>query len=235
MSLEKAILSWSGGKDSALAFYKVLQQKKYQLVSLVTNLNEVNQRVVMHGVSKELILCQLQQMDMQIEFLYFPESTNLSTYEKLVTENLLSWKEKGVQTVIFGDIFLADLKTYRENLCSKQGFKTFFPLWQIPSKTLITEFIEEGFKSVITCVNERYLDKSFVGRTIDKDFLLDLPKHVDPCGENGEYHSFVYDAPFFKNPIPIKLGEVVYKTYPLEQDSAETNLGFWFGDILLDS
>jgi uncharacterized protein (TIGR00290 family) len=165
-----------------------------------------------------------------------------------MTATLTDLKSKGAIASIFGDIFLEDLRTYRESKLSELNLNGIFPLWKAPTDKLIREFIELGFKTITTCVNEKYLDKSFVGRVIDENFLNDLPKNVDPCGENGEFHTFVFDGPIFKQPILFDKGEIVYRKYePTKRENNSTydcnneedkkenpfDSGFWYCDLLL--
>jgi uncharacterized protein (TIGR00290 family) len=159
-------------------------------------------------------------------------------------KELSDLKSKGATVSVFGDIFLEDLRQYREDKLSALNLKGVFPLWKIPTSQLIHDFIKAGFKAIITCVNEKYLDKSFSGRIIDEEFLNVLPSNVDPCGENGEFHTFVYDGPIFQKPIAFEKGEVVYKKY--EQAKQESNsdyrddkndnnpfdTGFWYCDLI---
>ena len=159
-----------------------------------------------------------------------PEFSEMDVYDRVLSENLTSFKKRNIETAVFGDIFLEDLRTYRENQLKPLGLKAHFPLWKEDTKSLINEFIDLGFKTIVTCVSENHLDKSFAGRIIDKDFVKDLPKGVDPCGENGEFHTFVYDGPIFRNPILFNIGELTYKSYKNENNPELTN-GFWFCDI----
>ena len=148
----------------------------------------------------------------------------------------MNWlKEQGIAHSIFGDIFLEDLKRYREEKLATTGVQCVFPIWKRDTKELINEFIDAGFKAIVVCINEKFLDKSFCGRVIDKNFIADLPSTVDVCGENGEFHSFVYDGPIFKFPVLFTKGEVVYKEYKapaIIDKEATTNYGFYFCDLL---
>ena len=243
---EKIIFNWSTGKDSALCLYKILQKNEYEVLCLLTSINEQYQRVSMHGVRVELLENQAKSIGLPLRKLLIPEMPSMETYEKAMNKMLLDLLKEGAQTSVFGDIFLEDLRKYREEKLAVLNLKGHFPLWKIPTKQLIEEFIELGFKAIITCVNEAHLDRSFVGRIIDRDFLNDLPKNVDPCGENGEYHSFVFDGPIFKFPIPFEKGEIVYHTYssPSTTESSNDvcnssqekndpfNTGFWYCDLV---
>lgn len=244
---EKLIFNWSGGKDSALALYKILQTKQYNIICLLTSISEQYQRISMHGVRVELLDMQAQSIGLPLQKIQIPEMPSMEIYEKLMTKLLTNLKAKGATACIYGDIFLEDLRIYRENKLAELNLKAVFPLWKIPTDTLIREFIDTGFKAITTCVNDKYLDKSFAGRIIDNDFLKDLPGNVDPCGENGEFHSFVFDGPIFKEPVPFEKGEIVYKKYtpPKQKDNFTDDAdssnkhntdspfdnGFWYCDL----
>ena len=240
---EKAVFNWSGGKDSAFALYKIIQQKEYDEITLLTSISEQYQRISMHGVRVDLLDRQAQSMALPLVKVEIPEMPSMEVYEKVMAKTLTDLKTKGVTTSIFGDIFLEDLRKYREDKLAGLNIKAVFPLWKIPTKNIIKEFIDLGFKTITTCVNEKYLDKSFAGRIMDADFLNDLPANVDPCGENGEFHTFVFEGPVFKNPINFKKGEVVYRKYsaPKENENSEYNCnsdapidyGFWYCDLVV--
>jgi uncharacterized protein (TIGR00290 family) len=165
----------------------------------------------------------------------------MEEYEKEMQTKVKEMAAEGIHETIFGDIFLEDLKIYREEKLRPMSIRANFPLWKISTTTLMNEFIDAGFKAIIVCINEKNLDKSFCGRLLDRDFVNDLPKDVDICGENGEYHSFVYDGPIFKNPIQFEKGEIVYRTYAQPKDlktdhykticAPEKNYGFYFCDL----
>ncbi len=233
----KAIFCWSGGKDSALALYKILQENKYEVVALLTTLNENFKRISMHGVREELLDKQAASIGLPLIKMYVSEGTN-SEYEKTMEDLLLQYKAKGVTIVIFGDIFLEDLRVYRENNLAKVGLKPAFPLWKTDTKELINEFLELGFKTVTCCVNDGYLGEDKVGVEITNEFIKNLPANVDPCGENGEFHTFCYEGPIFKKPIPFKVGEKIYR--PLEIRKSDDDVcssnsitrGFWFCELI---
>lgn len=228
----KAIMNWSGGKDSTLTLYKVLSEG-IELEGLFTTISHQLRRITMHGVREELLDAQAAALGIPLYKLELPASDTMDLYNQLMQEKMNAFKKAGVTHSIFGDIHLEDLKKYRESQLNKVGVKALFPLWKLPVKDVITEFIDQGFKAVVVCVNARYLDQSFVGRTLDADFIKDLPEEVDVCGENGEFHSFVYDGPIFKQPVPIKLGEVVYKDYSNGKENLDYDTGFYFQDLLL--
>lgn len=245
---EKVIFNWSGGKDSALCLYKILQTKQHDVMCLLTSINEQYQRISMHGVRVDLLDAQADSIGIPLIKMQLPEMPTMEIYEKIMTTTLRDLQTKGATASVFGDIFLEDLRKYRENKLSVLNLKGVFPLWKIPTDKLVREFIDLGFKTIITCVNEKYLDKSFAGRIIDYDFLNDLPNNVDPCGENGEFHSFVFDGPLFKKPIPFDKGEIVYRKYTTEKQKDNSTYdcntdkdnvdkpfdnGFWYCDLLL--
>ncbi|MCU0436419.1 MAG: diphthine--ammonia ligase [Raineya sp.] len=246
MMKPKAIFNWSGGKDSSLALFKLLQSQEYDILCLLTSVSEQYQRISMHGVRTELLELQAQSIGIPLQKLMIPEMPTMEVYEKQMIETLTILKNQGASVSVFGDIFLEDLRTYRENQLAKIHLKGIFPLWKQSTKELIREFLDLGFKTITTCVNEKYLDKSFVGRVIDEDFLKDLPSHVDPCGENGEFHTFVYDGPIFQQPIPFQIGEIVHRTYTptpknndgdyecgeKEESQKPFDTGFWYCDLL---
>ncbi len=245
MTKQQAIFNWSGGKDSALSLYKILHSEEYEIKCLLTSINEQFRRISMHGVREELLIQQAESIGIPLVKMYLPEMPSMDDYESVMKNTLLPLKNDGATNSIFGDIFLEDLRQYRENKLAELNLKGVFPLWKIPTKEIIHEFLDLGFKTITTCVNDKYLDKSFVGRIIDEDFLNDLPPNVDPCGENGEFHTFVYDGPIFKNPIPFKIGEIIYRKYtstaPKDDDDYHCNdsttdnpfdNGFWYCDLV---
>lgn len=231
----KAIFSWSGGKDSALALYKVLNDNKYEVIALLTTLNSEFNRVSMHGVREELLDQQATSIGLPLIKMFVNEGTN-TEYESTMSAILLQYKAVGVSTIILGDIFLEDLRTYRENNLSKLGLTADFPLWKRDTKELIEDFIKLGFRTITCCVNDAYLNESRVGVEITKEFIKTLSPNIDPCGENGEYHTFCFDGPIFKTPIKFSTGSKVYQ--PLEIKFSDSNQekpvtkGFWFCDLL---
>jgi uncharacterized protein (TIGR00290 family) len=241
--MKKSIFNWSGGKDSALGLYHCLKDKDIDIKYLLTSLSEEYKRISMHGVRKELLQLQAENIGIELKEIYLPESASLEIYDGIMKIAFEGLKDEGIEYSIFGDIFLEDLRKYREDKLAEVSMKGLFPLWQRPSREIIKEFIALGFQTVIVCVNEKYLDKSFAGRVIDKIFLNDLPENVDPCGENGEFHTFVFDGPIFKKKIDYELGEVIHREYKSESgnvndpdnDQEAHNNVFWYRDILIKS
>jgi uncharacterized protein (TIGR00290 family) len=240
---KKALFNWSSGKDSALALYKILQNPEFEISCLLTSVNQQFQRISMHGVRVELLHQQANSIGLPLEIMQIPEMPTMEVYEKVMHETLGKLKSEGITHSVFGDIFLEDLRKYREEKLATMGFEGVFPLWKVPTLDLIQEFIGLGFKTIVVCVNERYLDKSFVGRVIDQDFINDLPENVDVCGENGEFHTFTFDGPIFSKPVDFEIGEVVYRKYEKpKQESSNTacdtsatdayDFGFWYCDLV---
>jgi len=231
----KAIFNWSSGKDSALALYKTLNENQFEVTSLLTSINQEFQRISMHGVHVSLLEKQAESLGFPLIKMELPKEPSMEEYREIMSKTMNYIQSQGVTHSIFGDIFLEDLRKYREDQLQSIGMEGVFPLWKINTTDLIHEFLDLGFKTIVTCVNETYLDKSFAGRIIDKDFIKDLPDNVDPCGENGEFHTFTFDGPIFKNPIQFEVGETVKKTYPKPKTGdKEENEGyvFWFCDLI---
>lgn len=208
-----AVMNWSGGKDSTLALYKVLHEEQFEVKFLLTSVNSHWQRISMHGVRRELLHKQAESIGIELIEILMPEMPSMETYEQELNKTLDYMIEQGVTHSIFGDIFLEDLREYRETQLKKKDLCGVFPLWKVPTSDLIQQFIAGDFKAVVVCVDGKKLDKSFCGRTIDESFVNDLPPDVDICGENGEFHTFVYDAPFFRNPVSFDIGKTVFRQY----------------------
>jgi uncharacterized protein (TIGR00290 family) len=234
----KSVFNWSGGKDSSLALWKVMKEEKYEVKRLLTSVNAAHNRVSMHGVRRELLEMQAAAIGIPLTTIELPEQPGMEEYEQAMMKTVNELKSMGIRYSIFGDIFLEDLKLYRENKLKQVGIECVFPLWKIDTGELMKEFLAAGFKAIVVCVNEKYLDKSFCGRMIDASFVKDLPAGVDVCGENGEYHSYVFEGPIFSKPIPIVKGEIVYRQYAAPVTAGDTAMdqaspyGFYFCDLL---
>lgn len=231
----KAIFNWSSGKDSALALYKTLKEDHFEVTSLLTSVNEEFQRISMHGVHIDLLQQQASSLGIPLKIMQIPKEPSMEQYREIMILTMDTIKSQGNTHSIFGDIFLEDLRKYREEQLHAIGMEAVFPLWKQNTLNLIHEFLALGFKTIVTCVNETYLDKSFAGRIIDQDFINDLPENVDPCGENGEFHTFTFDGPIFKQPISFEIGETVKKTYPKpksDENDTEEEYVFWFCDLI---
>ncbi|MEN4758746.1 diphthine--ammonia ligase [Chryseobacterium sp. C39-AII1] len=230
----KAIFNWSSGKDSALALYKTLKEDQFEIISLLTSINKEFQRISMHGVHVSLLEKQAESLGFPLIKIEIPKEPSMKEYSEIMSKTMNEIQSQGVTHSIFGDIFLEDLRKYREDQLQSIGMEGAFPLWKIDTGELIHEFLNLSFKTIVTCVNGTYLDKSFAGRIIDKDFIKDLPEKVDPCGENGEFHTFTFDGPIFKNPVQFEIGEVVKKTYSKPKSDENDEDGeyvFWFCDL----
>jgi uncharacterized protein (TIGR00290 family) len=238
----KSFFNWSGGKDSALALYHAQKNRQYSIEKLLTNINESVRRVSMHGVREELLDEQAKMLEIPLQKMLLSDQPGMQAYEAELMNTMKQLHEEQYTHSLFGDIFLEDLRTYRETQLARVQMTAIFPLWKKDTKELMHEFLDLGFKTIVVCVKAGLLDESFAGRVIDKDFLKDLPANVDPCGENGEFHTFVFDGPIFKTPIAYKTGEKVFKEYKAPasgKDNCFTNqpvqpasMGFWFCDLL---
>ena len=218
---EKVAFSWSGGKDSAIALYEIQKSGKYEVVALLTTVTEEYDRICMHGVRRILLEHQAQSLGLPVEKIFISKNTSNEEYDAKMLDMLSKFQEAGVSSIVFGDISLEDIRKYREENLSKVGMRGIFPIWKRETNELIRTFIDLGFKAIVTCVDSKVLDKGFVGRIVDKHFLSELPTNVNPSGENGEFHSFVFDGPLFKHRILYTIGQVVLR------DS------FYFCDLLL--
>ena len=240
----KSFFNWSGGKDSALALYHTLRNKNYLVEKLLTNINKQYGRISMHGVREELLEQQATAIGIPLQKLVLPDQPSMAHYEEQMMQTMWQLQQEEFTHSMFGDIFLEDLKKYRETQLAKVNMTAVFPLWKKDTTELIREFIDLGFKTIVVCVKADLLDESFAGRIIDEDFLKDLPGNVDPCGENGEFHTFVFDGPVFQKPVLFKPGEKVFREYKApanDKDECFTNrprtlasIGFWFCDLLCE-
>lgn len=204
-------MSWSGGKDSALALYEILHAQDYRVAALVTTLTRDYDEISMHGVRRALLEQQAASLGIPLHQIQISKGASNTEYETKVGEAFSAYREQGVETVVFGDLFLEDIRAYREQLLDKLGMRCLFPVWRRDTRILIRSFLDLGFEAVVTSVDSNALDSSFAGRIIDEDFLKALPAHVDPCGENGEFHTFVFAGPIFKQRIRFRTGEVVLR------------------------
>lgn len=214
-------MSWSGGKDSALALFRVLRDGTHDVRALVTTLTAEYDRVSIHGVRRELLEAQAEAIGIPLIVSYIPPKASNQIYEEAMRASLQPLAAAGVETVICGDLFLADIREYRDRLFASVGMKGTYPLWMEDTTTLASEFVDLGFRAIICSSNPEAVPKSLTGRHYDKSLLASLPATCDPCAENGEFHTFVYDGPIFSEPLSVAPGEKV------ERD------GFCYSDILL--
>lgn len=242
MAIPQAVLNWSGGKDATLCLHHIREVGAPRVAALLTTASEQYGRSGQHGVRMDLVERQAQRLGLPLRTVYLPENPSMEAYDRCMKEALSPFVKRGVETALFGDIFLEDIRAYRERRLAEVGMKGEFPLWQQPTEKLARTFIEEGFRAVVVCVDEQQLGREFVGRPFDHTFLEALPDTVDPCGEHGEFHTFVYDGPLFSKPVAIERGEVVYRTYdahdpdqssPCPSDEkGPVEFGHWYCDLL---
>jgi uncharacterized protein (TIGR00290 family) len=220
-SQEKAVLvSWSGGKDSCMALREVQRTPNIRVEALLTTVTRDFDRISMHGVRRILLERQATSLGVPLHQIFISKGASNEEYEMKMGEIFSEYRTRGIDTVVFGDLFLEEIRAYRERLIAKHNMASLYPVWGRDTSQLIRDFISLGFKTAIVCVDPAKLDPSFVGRVIDEELLAQLPPRVDPCGENGEFHTFVFDGPIFKNPVKFSFGEIVCR------DS------FWFCDLL---
>jgi uncharacterized protein (TIGR00290 family) len=216
----KAILSWSSGKDSAWALYVMRQRSDIEVAALVTTINERYERVAMHAVRTSLLQKQADAVRLPLWRLPIPDPCSNEDYEAAMNQLLMKAKSDGVSHFVFGDLFLKDIRAYRETKLQGSGIEPLFPLWKVPTDELAKEMVNAGLRAYITCVDPSQLSASFAGRIFDADFLRDLPASVDPCGERGEFHSFAFAGPMFDYSISVTPGEIVERN------------GFVFADLI---
>jgi uncharacterized protein (TIGR00290 family) len=217
---QRTLMSWSSGKDSAWALHLLRQDPGIELAALFTTFNGAADRVAMHAVRRELVEAQAQRMELPLWSLDLPWPCSNAVYEDLMRGVCRRAREAGITAVAFGDLFLQDIRDYRERQLVGTGLTPLFPVWRIPTSELAGEMLRTGLKAKVTCIDLAKLDASYAGREFDGEFLSSLPAGIDPCGENGEFHTFAYDAPSFSSAISVEVGE------RLERD------GFAFADVL---
>lgn len=232
--VKKTYFNWSSGKDSAMALHRLLQDTQFSVEHLLTSMNTHYDRVSMHGIRRALLDEQLRAINLPYSTLELPAEPTMEEYEAIIGAKMQELKSLGFTDTGFGDIFLEDLRNYREEKLSTVGIRAHFPLWKEDTTALLHQFIDNGFRSIVVCCNDELLGKSWVGREISHDFIDDLPENVDPCGENGEFHTFCFDGPIFSHPIQFELGEIIKREYPRPNATEHTSntVGFWFCDLL---
>jgi uncharacterized protein (TIGR00290 family) len=217
---EDVLFCWSGGKDSAMALHALRSAHGHRVAALLTTVTEEYDRISMHGVRRVLLERQATSIGLPLHAVLIPPHCDNATYEERMKEALSEHLARGVQRVAFGDIFLEDLRVYRERNLEQVGMEALFPIWKRDTRELARDFLRLHFQAITVCVDPRVLDPSFAGRLLDESFFADLPLGVDPCGENGEFHTFVFDGPIFQTPICFAAGERVLRD------------GFCFCDLL---
>jgi uncharacterized protein (TIGR00290 family) len=219
--MKKAFLNWSSGKDAAYALYLIQKQEEYAIRKLITTLNSENDRVSMHGLRKELLEKQVESIGIPLQLIEFEGTLAMEKYNELMGKEMLKLRSEAFTHSIYGDIFLEDLKEFREKQLQKVGLTAVFPLWKKDTGKLMADFIAAGFKAITISINLKVLDASFCGRIIDSNFMAELPPEVDPAGENGEFHSFVFDGPIFSEPVTFETGDFVRKSYSSTGDKKD--------------
>ncbi|WP_035464764.1 diphthine--ammonia ligase [Algoriphagus vanfongensis] len=225
-------MSWSGGKDSAMALWKLLHNPVYQVVRLHTTFGEETRRVGMHGIPEHLIEMQAEALGLPLDKLYYPASGDNQAYEKAIHAYLNQLQGLGISHIAYGDIYLEDLKGYREKKLAEKSFNAVFPLWNQKTFALIGEFLDAGFRTKICAADADLIAEKWVGQDLDRDFIASLPDQVDPCGENGEFHTYCYAGPIFQKEIMVNLEERSRKTYSFLLSNGEKGeKHFWFADL----
>ena len=217
------VMSWSGGKDSCMALYALMQGGAYRVEALLTTVTRDYDRISMHGVRTKLLERQAASLGIPLHRVFISKGANNAEYESRFGEALSGYRQHGIDTVAFGDLFLEDIKQWRDRFLARHGMVGLYPVWKRDTATAMRDFIAQGFRTVVVCVDPKQLDPRFCGRIIDEELLSELPAGCDPCGENGEFHSFVFDGPIFREPLRYTRGEIVCRD------------GFWFCDLVPDA
>jgi len=213
-------MSWSGGKDSCLALYELQRSRNYRVAALLTTVTRDYDRISMHGVRRVLLEQQAVSLGLPLHEILITKAASNEEYESRMAEAFAQYRGQGIDSIVFGDLFLEDIKTYRDQFLARHEMRGIYPVWRRDTTEFVADFIKLGFQAVVTCVDGKVLDSSFAGMIIDENFLSMLPSNVDPCGENGEFHTFVFDGPNFRRPVKFSSGERVVRD------------GFWFCDLV---
>jgi len=219
---KRTLVSWSSGKDSAWALHMLRTQSDYEVTGLVTTVNETYQRVAMHAVRMELLRQQARAAGLELHVINIPHACSNEQYESVMNNFIQEARLMGIEYMAFGDLFLEGVRKYREEKLKDSGITPVFPLWQKPTSQLINDMLSNRVRAYISCVDPRCLPSTFAGRELDRALLDDLPDAADPCGENGEFHTFVFDGPMFNHALNVNIGEII------ERD------GFVFADLELN-
>lgn len=229
-----AVFNWSGGKDSALALYRVLQEDVYEIVSLLTTVNRDTRRSSMHGIPLQLLHRQAGSIGLPLEVVELPTNGSIEEYETAMSGAVDRFRELGVRHFIFGDICLEDVRAYRERQLAPYGITVVEPLWGRDTKAVAEDFFASGLRTVVVTTNAALLDERFVSREYDRAFVAELPQGVDPCGENGEFHTFCYAGGMFRIPIEFSLGKPLRRTYTVKlEDGTMQKHAYCFANLNL--
>ena len=224
---------WSGGKDSAFALYTVLKENPgLEILYLVTTISEEYQRISMHGVRRSLLEKQAQSIGIALYEMLVPSEPTNQSYEKCLTATLEDLKSRGVEFIVFGDIFLEDLKQYRDIILSRHNLTGLYPIWKRDTSDLLNAFLAAGFRTVTCCISTACLSDEWLGKEITPEFVATLPPGVDPCGENGEFHTFCFEGPVFRYPVQFEIGRKEFRSLDIRTGSGQTGAGFWYIDLL---
>jgi uncharacterized protein (TIGR00290 family) len=208
---EKILVGWSGGKDSSMALYELKRMENIEIAALLTTVTEGYDRISMHGVRRQFLAEQAAALGYPLEEIIIPQTCSNEIYEQRMRDTLEKYRRAGISSAAFGDLFLEDVRTYREERMARIGMHCIFPVWGLHTAEFAETFITLGFRAIVVCVDTQALGKDFAGREYDRDFIRDLPAGADPCGENGEFHTFVYDGPIFHKPVAVQRGEKVLR------------------------
>ena len=204
--MARVLMSWSGGKDSCVALHELQRSGAHEIAALMTTVTRDYERISMHGVRRELLAQQAAALGLPLHEVFIPKAASNDLYETAMAEGLAVQRGRGVETVAFGDLFLEDIRAYRDRMMAENSMTALYPVWGRDTRAFLEDFVAAGFKAVLVCVDLARLDATFAGRMIDAALLADLPADVDPCGENGEFHTFVFDGPNFARPVGITVG-----------------------------
>jgi uncharacterized protein (TIGR00290 family) len=219
--MKQTLLSWSSGKDSAWSLHLLQRQNEHKVVGLLTTFNQAANRVAMHAVRRSLVDAQAKATGIPLWGVDLPQPCSNADYERIMRETCKAAVQSGIEYIAFGDLFLTDIRAYREKQLENSGLQPVFPVWGMPTRELAWSMIKSGMRAKLTCVDPKRLAPGFVGREFDEQLLSDLPPEIDPCGENGEFHTFVYAGPMFRHDLSVEVGEIVSRD------------GFAFADLSL--
>lgn len=233
MRSKKAIFNWSGGKDSALALYKIMQDESYEVVSLLTTVNSRRGRSTMHDIPISLLMKQAASIGLPLHVVDLTPEGDMADYETAMHDAIEYFLAQGADHFVFGDIFLHDVRSYRETQLAPYGVTVVEPLWDKTSEQIMDEFLESGLQTMIVTITEGTVSEKLIGRVIDRELIESLPAGIDVCGENGEYHTFCYAGGMFREPVEFSLGEPVRQTFPVKHDDGSTkDYTYWFANII---
>lgn len=229
---KRAVFNWSGGKDSALALYKILQDNQYEIISLLTTVNSASKRSTMHGIPVTILEKQAESIGLPLYVVDLTPKGNMENYESAMKEAVTHFKKMGVGHFVFGDIFLHDVRSYREKQLHPYGIEVVEPLWDKTSEQIMDEFLHSGLQTVIVTITEGAISENFIGQTITKELVQSFPAEIDVCGENGEYHTFCYAGGMFSHPVNFSLGKPLRQTYPVKlEDGTTREYTYWFANL----